>query len=505
MNKLPPLLGALGIALTALIAGFSQGGEILGPERVLGDAWVQDDGGLLLAPGSLVVLGQGELVSVRLDMGEADLDIVHGPVDAPWSFAHFDAEGMGLFDGEGQAMSRGTPQRWEKGQVRELTLRCRPPLLIEVDGRSLDVANGAQRPCPSGPISVSANSAVRLQEAKLNGRPVGFALKVIDWQVAGAVAAALVVVGALLGFGTLAPLIAAPYALGALAFGVPMPSALCLLVGAATAMAVVEREGWRRGLAGLLTAAALVGAGGFIFADQDPMGIKGGDSELVAKALSRTVDLDTFMNKVDDAVTYYGPRLESLREDPRPLVVALGSSSTGGNSHGRFWPEVVAELVPEAKVQRLSWGGMTTWHVRHLLDRLDVHAEVCVLYMGHNDLTPTSPGGSLAQIEAGTAPGGRFVSPVPLEDAKANLSAISQHCGTLIAMQERSTESEAALATYKAMLQAHPDLVYADGAATLDGMPFAVAMVDPVHPSPKGHQVLGAFVAERVREALGGE
>ena len=69
MNKLPPLLGALGIALTALIAGFSQGGEILGPERVLGDAWVQDDETDHLGPLQLVgyAYGRGFAYGVVVD------------------------------------------------------------------------------------------------------------------------------------------------------------------------------------------------------------------------------------------------------------------------------------------------------------------------------------------------------------------------------------------------------------------------------------------------------
>ncbi|MCB9745883.1 MAG: SGNH/GDSL hydrolase family protein [Alphaproteobacteria bacterium] len=501
MSTTARALGALGVLAASLTAGVLGGGEIQGPAQLLGPASVQG-GALLLPKGSQVVLAEGERVDLHLDMGGADLDLVLGPPVQPWAFAHFDSEGMGLFNAEGRALSRGTPQRWEAGVRRTLTLRCRPPLLIEVDGRSLDVANGSDGACRRGPISVKANADLRLEAAEVDGAAVGFKQQRFDPVPAGFVAASLAAVAALLGLGTFGPLLLSPLALLAPRLGLPPEALLWLLAAAATAGAVLEREGWRRGLAALATLGALVGSAAAVLQAQSPMGIEGGDNALVAKALSRTVSLETFLQKVDDAEAYYRPRLEAIPADGRPLVLALGSSSTGGNSHGRFWPEVVGELVPEAHVMRMAWGGMTTWHVRHLLDRLEPEADVCVLYMGHNDLTPTSPGGSLASFEAGDKPQGGFVAPVPLEDAQANLSAIATHCGVLLALDERSMEAQDRQAAFKAMLQAHPDLRYADGSATLEALPDAVGMIDPVHPSPKGHQVLGEFIAEQVRGLL---
>lgn len=493
------LLGAIGVVLGGLTAGWLQGGRVegvtlLGPAAVEGDA-------LVLEAGTWAVLGTGEAMEVTLDMGGADLDLVHGPPGAPWHFAHFDADGLGLFDAEGRALSRGSPQTWAPGVPRTLSLLCRPPLLVSVDGRSLDVGD-PEGGCPSGPLSVRANTPLRLTRMAVAGVPVQVRQRAVDAPDALAAGAGLGVMAITLGPAAALPLLAAPLTLLLTAVGLPPLAGLALLVGAGALSAAMERRGWRRAAAGGLVAVSLVAAAALVVRAAGPAGLEGSGSEVVAAALSRTVTVDTFRVKVDDAVAAYGPRLAARPAD-KPLVLALGSSSSGGNTAGRFWPQVLQEELPEVHVQSLAWGGATTWHVRHILEGLDAHADACVLYMGHNDLMNTSPGRSLAAMEAGApAEGGHFVPPVPLEDARANLTAIAERCGVLLAMQEHSMEQAALLSGYADMLRAHPRVVYRDGAAELAKLPAAVAMVDPVHPSLRGQEVLGRYVAGELRPLL---
>lgn len=281
--------------------------------------------------------------------------------------------------------------------------------------------------------------------------------------------------------------------------GLPAMAGLGLTLGASGVAGATQRSGARRGFGALVATGGLLGAAALVIQANGPTGVEAARSERVAQALARRVSIDSFRYKVDAAVAAIGPNL-AKRPPDKKLLLALGSSSTGGSGSGSFWPEQVARRLPQLHAENLAVGGATTWHIRRILDGLAVRADVCVLYAGHNDTLATLPGISLAALERGEAPSGdRFVSPVPIDDARANIAAMTRWCEHTLVMQELSIGREAEMAKYAEMLRTVPGVAWADGAARLAQAPRSVAMLDPVHPTARGHEILGEFVAEQVR------
>ena len=77
------------------------------------------------------------------------------------------------------------------------------------------------------------------------------------------------------------------------------------------------------------------------------------DAEVVERRLAQAVD------QLRPVVAAMGPK--------RPRIVALGASSSGGQTPGRHWPDVVGERLPSAEVVSLARVGFTTWHMVGLL------------------------------------------------------------------------------------------------------------------------------------------
>ena len=212
--------------------------------------------------------------------------------------------------------------------------------------------------------------------------------------------------------------------------------------------------------------------------------------------------LDAYERKVDQAVEFYRPKLANRPKD-KPLVVTLGSSSTGGNNPKGFWPQFLDQELPDAHVQTLAWGGATSWHMVKILERLDVQADACVLFMGHNDTIQAVPGQSLASLERGDPPySDAFVPPVPLPEAQVNMRALSRRCGVFIGMEEYSIGREEDLEGYAAMMDRMPEVLYLDVATPLSERPRSQMMIDSVHPSPAGQRLIGSLVAEELRKHL---
>jgi hypothetical protein len=317
--------------------------------------------------------------------------------------------------------------------------------------------------------------------------------------VRGAVGGGLVgaaVVG-LSGAGAGGLLLLLPLALLMPKIGLPVAAGLLLGVGAALVKGALDTAGRRAWLSGLMAAVLLVLAGVAVVRGGPAAGTEGAaESQLapvLAPAIAAGLDIGMFQQKVDEAVA---TNRGALVDDGRPLVVVFGASSSGGGTAGRFWPQVLQEERPDLHIVSLAWGGATTWHLRRIADALDVRADICVSYIGHNDLLEGMPGLTLADLEAGRpAQSGGMVAPVPLTDAAANVQALVARCGRSLLMEERVVGREAWMATYRSMLQGVDDAEWVDGAGAVP----PEAMMDNVHPDPRGQELLGRFVAGRLR------
>jgi hypothetical protein len=223
----------------------------------------------------------------------------------------------------------------------------------------------------------------------------------------------------------------------------------------------------------------------------------------IAKLLWSTMDIEKYRAKTTDAAKRYAGSFRG-RDSSRPLVVALGSSSSGGFSgtqdpNARFWPSVVQDGHPHLDVVSLAVGGATTWHMGGLLDELDIQPAVCILYIGHNDGQRSSPRQSLASLERGEVPqDDGFVAWVSLDEARQNIEKMKLRCSHVLAMQEYSVGNERQMEEYAKMLSRISGITYADGAAQLESQSIQV-MHDEIHPNNQGQHILGLFVSEKIQ------
>ncbi len=190
----------------------------------------------------------------------------------------------------------------------------------------------------------------------------------------------------------------------------------------------------------------------------------------------------------------------SQRPMDRPLVLALGSSSSGGQTAGEYWPQLVQNRLPEATVVTVALGGYTTWHLRRVLDALKVRPEVCVVYAGHNDRNASMPGASITELEKGAKSSMTLVPAVTLPEARENHLTMAAHCERYLAMAERVVGSEARMNEYAQVLQSLSGVQYLDVRTALASA--SDRMLDDVHPTPEGHIVLARLVTDRVRQLL---
>jgi lysophospholipase L1-like esterase len=505
-------LAIAGAAACAVTAGRLDVGAPLGLTTRLGEARVVD-GELWVQEGAWLVFGEGTAIEVELPLHERELDITMGPPDDVAYFAHVTPELLSLHDGSGAALRPGYSPKEVPNEPASVGLRCGPPLMLDYRARKVEmvdadrVLNHQDRKCRPVPLGVRAGTDLRLTAVRVDGKDWPIEGLALDRAVAGSVAAGLAALVALLGpagFPVLLLAPAAPLLEGLAGLGLPAAAALWLLVGAGASERLVGGAGWRRWLGALVSAIGLVMAVRSFVATIGPIGIEALDSEntVVASALEATMGIEAYRSKIETAVEYYSPQL--ARRDPdKPLVVTLGSSSTGGNHPEGFWPGVLAEQLPEVYVQTLAWGGATSWHMVRILRAFDLRPDACVIYMGHNDTLHSMPGQSLASLERGDPPySDTFVAPVPLPEARENLAEIGERCGLFVGMQEYSVGREAELAEYAALMEALPGVHYLDVTPILSARPYSQMMVDPVHPSFAGQELIGARVAEELRALM---
>jgi hypothetical protein len=497
-------LAITGAAACAVTAGRLDVGAPLGLTTRLGEARVVD-GELWVQEGAWLVFGEGTAIEVELPLHERELDVTMGPPDDVAYFAHVRPIRLSLHDGDGTTLRPGYSPPQLAARPVAVGLRCAPPLELLFEGRQVDMvdAGAAFDPkthkCRPVPLGVRAGTDLRLTAVRIDGKDWPIEGLGTQWvaaaQVAGGLAALLALLGPA-GFPALLVSPAAPLVGGLAGMGVPAAVALWLLVGLGALERLVWGAGWRR------AAGLLVGLGCLGMAARSLAAAPAGE-RLLAGALEATLSIDTYRAKADEAVAWYRPRLAAV--DPgKPLVVALGSSSSGGNKSGGFWPGVLQSELPEVYVQSLAWGGATSWHMVRVLEDLDLRPDACVFYMGHNDTMASIPGQSLASLERGDPPySDAFVPPVTLEEAGDNFAALAERCGVFVGMQERSVGREQTLAAYAEVLKATDGVHYLDVAAVLRARPDSEMMVDEIHPTFVGQRLIGERVAEELRPLLG--
>ncbi len=494
-------LALLGVLVAAFSVGLSGSGVPIGLQDSVGELRVE--GGTLLMPaGSFASFGEGTSIEIQLRMRDSELDLTHGSLEQLHHFAHL-GERMGIHDKLGAALGRGHPQAWPDA-ASTIRFACRPPLNLTLDGHGVEIAEPVGG-CPRAPMGVRATSDLRVERVVVDDVEVP-----LQGTRLAARPTAAVLLGGLLSLAALGPaafvLLVLMPAVGLVEpLGLPAASAAWLLYGAGASMALTQGPRWRRALAALACVGSMGMAGQAFLGTIGPIGLEAADADNVtmARVLETTLGLDAYERKVDQALEFYGPQLRA-RPAGKPLIVTLGSSSTGGNNPKGFWPETLGRELPEAHVQTLAWGGATSWHMRRILDGLAVRADACVIFMGHNDTLPSVPGQSIGSLERGEPPYSTvFVPPVPLDEAEENLVAMAEHCALFVGMEEYSIGREEDLGDYAALMDRLPQVLYLDVASTLRARPESQVMIDSVHPSPVGQQLIGRQVAELLRSQMG--
>ena len=498
----PALIAAvIGVLLAALTVAWSGRDGLTGLHASHGDVRLEADT-LVLPAGSWVQLGAGSKLELDADLGDATVDLAFGDPLAPTHFARLDGDATSIHGGDGGFLSPRELVPFPGGETT-FELDCGPPLLVTAGGFAGGVAEparGAGPTCAAEPAVVRAVSEVRVSQVRVDGVPVALSAGPPDW-VGAAIAVGV-------GLGTLAVLGPAALGLGILApalllfqgTAIPPIAVLWLLYAAACSMRVME-GGWRRWAALALSIGGVVLGVWTFVASLPELGTEAvdADNELVAQALQVTVGIDAYQAKVDDAVALYRPKLEGVEG---PLVVTLGSSSSGGNQPDGFWPDHLGRGLPDAHVQTLAWGGSTSWHMRELLLGLDVRPQVCVLYMGHNDTLRSAPGRSIQQIadEAPAAEG--FVAPVSHAEAAENVRVMADRCGAFLLVPEYSVGREDEIAAWRDAILAEVDVQVHEVVPLLSSRPLDEMMVDNIHPSLEGQELMGEELAAVVAALL---
>ena len=375
-------------------------------------------------------------------------------------------------------------------------MTCEGSLALFVGGER--AASSAGGGCGTAPYTLRAVVPTVLAEPSIDGVPIPVRAAPFRIDAAVATAAALAAGSALFPLAGWIPLVAMPPITWAPHYlGLPIAAAAWVVAGAALALQGTLVVGWRRALAWGAMGVTVWLAARAVLAEKHDADVR------VGALVYSMVDVPFLQRKVDAVVR----RLQAevgAGELRRPLILALGSSSSGGGTTGRYWPQVVAEEIPAANVISAAAGGATSWHMRRIVEITRLRPDLCIFYMGHNDRLRTFPGLTIAQLEAGRVPmAGSWSSPVSLDEARANVTAISQACGATLAMEEHSRSLVEVMAAYGVMLASIPGVRHADARGMLAaGSPSAI-MLDDVHPSPRGQEMLGKFVAVQARGMLG--
>jgi len=478
------LAGALAVGAAAALGG-SPGGR--GPAHGRAEGQVTAGGGsaVALAPGAAWDLGPAVGVKVDGDF-PAGTALVWGEGAAAIT-ARADAR-PGLYDATGAPRHDTPPSQGAAGDARTLALDCAGALRFSVNGAPAGSLHG--RACTAQPVRLVAPAGATVRSLVRDGAPIALGARGLDPRRSALGAAAGL--AAVLGLG---PGVALWIAAGALLFATPLPGAAALPLGLALAGAgALGGAGprWRRALGALTLLAGLGGAARAVWLAAAPAGASGAAPTLPTAALERAL----VEQKVDLIVTRGRASLAALPDDGRPLVVTLGSSSSGGGTPGAFWPRRLAAARPDLRVLDLAEGGATSWHMARALEGLGLRPAACLLYLGHNDTTAALPGFTLLQLEADAArPAGdgpaAWTAPVPAADQPAVWARITARCGRSLFAVEHVPRRAADMAAIEDAMRAQPGVEVVAVGPALAAL-GAAGMVDDVHPSMDGQAVLAA-------------
>lgn len=165
----------------------------------------------------------------------------------------------------------------------------------------------------------------------------------------------------------------------------------------------------------------------------------------------------------------------------------------------KFWPEILRTELSNIHVQSLARGGATTWHMRKAVEGLKHKADICILYMGYNDRQKKSPKQSIAQLEQGVAPTTEgFVAWVSPQEQKENLEGIQKYCTHFLLVREYVHGESRVRDPYRSVFSSIEGARYYDPFSLFSKEDPKIVMMDNIHPTPFGHQIL----AEQIREQI---
>ena len=481
-----PAVGVVAVLVAALVAG--RGVPRPTPIPYEG-AVVADATGLSMGAGALLKLPQGTELSAIVD---GSVDLGFGPPEDAFVTARAVQGSVHLVDHAGEIVGNAKGAPYRPGDAVWVT--CSSPLRAGA-GRAIMQGGAPVGRCDQSPSAwIRALGPAHVRSVQVDRAPVNLTPKAFRTDAA---LLTLVIGGSFgewLGFAAMVPLLLAPVAL---VLPLPALATLAVLAGAAG----MVRRG-RRGYA--VAGFALLVAMGVVLDEVRRGFALRSETGAVAEVLAPTVTAALFEEKVSQIVQ---ARRDALRSAAHPIVIALGGSSSGGGTEGRFWPQVVQEEVgARASVVSLAWGGATTWHLRRALEDLDVHAQIapsgpiCVLYVGHNDSVAAVPGRSIAEVVAGAPAGVGMMPPVRLSEAAQNIAAIRDRCAHTLAIQERVRGGPDDMVAYAAMLQQVPGVDWADGSVLVTD----ADLMDDVHIGPAGQERFGKAIAARIAGWLAG-
>lgn len=225
----------------------------------------------------------------------------------------------------------------------------------------------------------------------------------------------------------------------------------------------------------------------------------------VSSAIWNSTSMETYQRKVEDIIAHNKKKIAD-RPIEKPLLLILGSSSSGGGTRGnnmRFWPEILKRDLTKVYVQSLARGGATTWHMRKVLEGLHTKADICILYMGFNDRQTKSPLQTIAQREQDESPKqDGFVAWVSPREQQKNLEAMQGWCENLLLVREYVQERKRAKDPYANVFSSVHEARFFDPTPLFEKEPPKVVMMDNIHPTPFGHQILADAIKLQIKDWL---
>ena len=218
-----------------------------------------------------------------------------------------------------------------------------------------------------------------------------------------------------------------------------------------------------------------------------------------------SASIETYQKKVQEIVDANQSSLEK-RDRSKPLLFVLGSSSSGGGTKGnnmKFWPEILRRDLNNVHVQSLARGGATTWHMRKVLEGINIKADICILYMGYNDRQQKSPKQSIAQLESAKTPTTEgFVAWVSPAEQRDNILGMQAFCSNFLLVREYVQFENLRNDPYVKILQNIPNTRYFDPSSMFSKEEPKIVMMDNIHPTPFGHQLLAQEIQKEIQDWL---